>query len=100
MRQGAWSSCHFLKSSGNIFIDLGFTPEEAAILQMRSEIMVDLRKLIKTKKRTQAKAVKIFGVSQSCVSDPISANWEKCSIEILIAPATKAGMRISLKRAQ
>jgi len=58
-------------SSGNVFIDLGFPPEEAAILQMRSELMADLRKFIKAKKLTQAKAAHILGVSQSRVSDLI-----------------------------
>ena len=88
-----------VKSSGNVFLDLGFTPEVAAILQMRSEIMTDLRKFIKTKKLTQAKAADIFGVSQSRVSDLIRGKWEKFSLEMLIALATKAGMHISLKRA-
>ncbi|MBI5741287.1 MAG: XRE family transcriptional regulator [Nitrospirae bacterium] len=88
-----------IKSSGNIFIDLGFPPEEAAILQMRSEIMTDLRKFIKRKKLTQAKAAEILGVSQSRVSDLIRGKWEKFSLEMLISLATKAGMRISLKRA-
>ena len=88
-----------VKSSGNVFLDLGFTPEVAAILQMRSEIMTDLRKFIKTKKLTQAKAADIFGVSQSRVSDLIRGKWEKFSLEMLITLATKAGMRISLKRA-
>lgn len=87
------------KSSGNVFLDLGFPPEEAAILQMRSEIMADLRKFIKTKKLTQAKAAELLGVSQSRVSDLIRGKWEKFSLEMLIALATKAGMRISLKRA-
>jgi predicted XRE-type DNA-binding protein len=87
------------KSSGNIFLDLGFPPEEAAILQMRAEIMADLRKFIATKKLTQAKAAVLFGVSQSRVSDLIRNKWEKFSLEMLIALATKAGMRISLKRA-
>ena len=87
------------KSSGNVFLDLGFPPEEAAILMMRSEIMADLRKFIKNKKLTQAKAADIFGVSQSRVSDLIRGKWEKFSLEMLIALATKAGMRISLKRA-
>ena len=88
-----------VKSSGNVFLDLGFPPEEAAILQMRSDIMVDLRKFIKTKRLTQAKAAGLFGVSQSRVSDLIRGKWEKFSLEMLIALATKAGMRISLKRA-
>ncbi len=87
------------KSSGNVFLDLGFPPEEAAILQMRAEIMADLRKIITTKKLTQAKAAELLGVSQSRVSDLIRGKWEKFSLEMLIALATKAGMRISLKRA-
>ncbi len=88
-----------IKSSGNVFRDLGFPPEEVAILQMRSEIMADIRKFIKNKNLTQAKAADIFGVSQSRVSDLIRGKWEKFSLEMLIAIATKAGMRISLKRA-
>lgn len=88
-----------IKSSGNVFLDLGFPPEEAAILQMRSEIMADLRKFIKNKKLTQARAAAILGVSQSRVSDLIRGKWEKFSLEMLISLATKAGMRISLKRA-
>jgi len=88
-----------VKSSGNVFLDLGFPPEEAAIYVMRSEIMADLRKYIKNKKLTQAKAADIFGVSQSRVSDLIRGKWEKFSLEMLIALATKAGMRISLKKA-
>lgn len=88
-----------VKSSGNVFVDLGYSPEEAAILQMRADLMADLRKYIKTKKLTQANAAEIFGVSQSRVSDLIRGKWEKFSLEMLITLATKAGMRITLKRA-
>ena len=31
------------KSSGNIFVDLGFDPAEATVLQMRANLMSDLR---------------------------------------------------------
>jgi predicted XRE-type DNA-binding protein len=88
-----------VKSSGSVFVDLGFPPEEAAILQMRSELMVDLRKYIEAKKLTQAQAAEIFGVSQSRVSDLVRGKWEKFSLEMLITLATRAGMSISLKRA-
>jgi predicted XRE-type DNA-binding protein len=88
-----------VKSSGNVFIDLGYSPDEAAILQMRADLMVDLRKFIKTKRLTQAKAAEILGVSQSRVSDLIRGKWEKFSLEMLITLATKAGMRVTLKRA-
>jgi predicted XRE-type DNA-binding protein len=84
-------------SSGNVFIDLGYSPDEAAILQMRADLMADLRKFIKAKKLTQAAAAKIFGVSQSRVSDLITGKWEKFSLEMLITLVTKAGMNVTLK---
>jgi hypothetical protein len=36
-------------SSGNVFIDLGYSKDEAAILQMRADLMADIRKFIKIK---------------------------------------------------
>ncbi|WP_353740636.1 helix-turn-helix domain-containing protein [Desulfoferrobacter suflitae] len=58
-----------IDSSGNVFIDLGYSPDEAAILQMRADLMTNLRKFIKANSLTQAKAAGILGVSQSRVSD-------------------------------
>jgi predicted XRE-type DNA-binding protein len=88
-----------VNSSGNVFIDLGYSPDEAAILQMRADLMADLRKFIEAKKLTQAKAAEILGVSQSRVSDLMRGKWERFSLEMLITLATKAGMRVALKRA-
>lgn len=88
-----------LNSSGNVFVDLGFPPDEAAILQMRAELMADLRKLIKARKLTQVKAAEILGVSQSRISDLVRGKWERFSLEMLITLATRAGMHVSLKTA-
>lgn len=88
-----------IKSSGSVFTDLGFSPDEAAILQMRAELMAELRKFIKAKKFTQAKAAALFGVTQSRVSDLMRGKWERFSLEMLITLATKAGMHVSLKTA-
>ena len=88
-----------IKSSGNVFIDLGYSPEEAAILQMRADLMDKLRKFIETKKLTQASAAKILCISQSRVSDLIRGKWERFSLEMLVTLATRAGMHVSLKTA-
>ncbi len=92
-------SKNVVHSSGNVFIDLGYSPDEAAVLQMRADLMADLRKFIKTKKLTQAKAAEILGVSQSRVSDLIRGKWERFSLEMLITLATRVGMRVTLKKA-
>ncbi len=88
-----------LKSSGNVFLDMGYSPDEAAILQMRADLIARLRKVIKAKKLTQAKAAKLLGVSQSRVSDLVRGKWEKFSLEMLITLATRAGLHVSLKTA-
>ena len=88
-----------VNSTGNVFIDLGYSPDEAAILQMRADLMADLRKFIKAKRLTQAKAAEILGVSQSRVSDLTRGKWERFSLEMLITLATKAGMHVTLKKA-
>jgi len=88
-----------VNSSGNIFIDLGYSPDEAAILQMRADLMADLRKFIKAKKLTQAKAAEILGVSQSRVSDLARGKWERFSLEMLITLVTRAGMHVTVKTA-
>jgi predicted XRE-type DNA-binding protein len=66
---------------------------------MRSELMADLRKFIKAKKLTQAKAAQLLGVSQSRVSDLIRGKWERFSLEMLITLATRAGIRVSIETA-
>lgn len=88
-----------VNSSGNVFIGLGYSPDEAAILQMRADLMSDLRKWVKAKRLMQSKAAEILGVSQSRVSDLIRGKWERFSLEMLITLATRAGMRVSLRKA-
>jgi len=74
-----------------------FHRDEAAILQLRADLMADLRKLIKAKKVTRAKAATILGVIQSRVSDLMRGKWERFRLEMLITLATKAGMHVELK---
>jgi predicted XRE-type DNA-binding protein len=88
-----------INSSGNIFVDLRFSPDEVAILQMRAELMAELRKFIEDKKLTQLKAAGMLNISQSRVSDLIRGKWERFSLEMLIILATRAGIHVSLKTA-
>lgn len=88
-----------IESSGNVFADLGYSPDEAAVFQMRADLMAELRRYIKAKKLTQTKSAKILGISQSRVSDLTRGKWEKFSLEMLITLATKAGMHVTLKTA-
>ena len=82
-----------IKSSGNVFIDLGFPPEEAAVLAMRAELMAKLRKLIDEHGWTQQDAAKRLGIAQSRVSDLVRGKWDKFSLDMLVTLAARAGQR-------
>ena len=85
------------KSSGNVFVDLGFDPAEAAVLQMRSNVMSDLRLYIEKQKLTQAEAAKRLGIAQSRVSDLVRGKWDKFSLEMLITLEARLGRTIRVE---
>ena len=84
------------RSSGNVFKDLGFAPEEAAVLTMRAELMASLRNLIAERGWTQAQAAQVLSITQSRVSDLVRGKWEKFSLDMLVTLAARAGQRPSL----
>lgn len=87
------------RSSGNVFTDLGFPPEEAAILAMRADLMAQLRLAVEKRDWTQVEAAKVLGISQSRVSDLMRGKWDKFSLDMLVTLATRAGLHCELKLA-
>ena len=83
-------------SSGNVFVDLGFAPGEAAVLALRADLMARLRLLVESEGWTQAQAAERFGIAQSRVSDLVRGKWEKFSLDMLITLAARAGRKVEL----
>lgn len=86
-------------SSGNVFVDLGFDPGEALILQMRAKLMNDLREYIQESDMTQMQVAEQLGIAQSRVSDLVRGKWEKFSLEMLIILEARAGRQVTLELA-
>lgn len=84
------------RSSGNVFLDLGFESEEAENLRVRSELMMELARLIKRRRLTQNKAAKLFGVTQPRVSDLTRGKIHRFSVDSLIEMLGRAGMRVDV----
>lgn len=87
------------KTSDNIFLELDFEPAEAAVLQMRANLMNDLRLYIETERLTQAEAAERLGIAQSRVSDLVRGKWEKFSLEMLIMLETRLGRTVRVELA-
>ena len=87
-------------STGNVFRDLGFSAKEAENLRLRSELMIEIVRLMKARKLTQTAAAKLFGVSQPRVSDLARGRIDLFSIDTLVGMLTRAGMRVDLRIAR
>jgi predicted XRE-type DNA-binding protein len=84
------------RSSGNVFRDLGFAPQAAENLRLRSELMIQLSRVIKDRELTQARAAKLFDVSQPRISDLVRGQIHRFSVDTLIAMLGHAGVHVSL----
>ncbi len=82
------------RSSGNVFMDLGFPPEEAEHLKIRSSLMIHLRKVIEARGLKQADAAELLGVTQPRVSDLYQGKIHLFSIDTLVDMLAHAGVRI------
>ena len=67
------------------------TPQQAASMRARSELMIALQGWVKTSGNTQAKAAKLFGITQPRMSDMMRGKISLFSMEALMDMATVAG---------
>jgi predicted XRE-type DNA-binding protein len=88
-----------IQSGGNVFADLGFPPEEAAVLSMRADLMAQLRLVLEKSNWTQVEAAQALGISQSRVSDLMRGKWDKFSLDMLVTLAARAGLHCELRLA-
>ena len=82
--------------SGNVFTDLGVPPDEAANLQLRSDLIIKLRKRLATLETTQAEWAAVLGVSQPRVSDLLRAQIDRLSVDTLITLRGRTGAEVRL----
>lgn len=97
MRKKVTMAPKLRRTTGNVFADLGFSAEEAEHLKLRADLMIELTKVIRARGLTQAKAAKLFGVSQPRVSDLMRGKIERFSIDTLVAMLGHAGVHVSLR---
>ncbi len=82
--------------SGNVFLDLGFDPAEAQIMQMRAQVMLGIELKVKALGWTQLQAAKQLGITQPRVSKLLKGVWQDFSLDMLLTLATRAGMHTQL----
>lgn len=87
---------HETPADGNIFLDIGFPPEEAANLKIRSDLMIEIIRTVRGRGLKQKKAAQLFGVSQPRISELMRGRIGEFTIDSLVNMLGHAGIRIDL----
>jgi predicted XRE-type DNA-binding protein len=84
------------RSSGNVFVDLGFDKETAEHLRIRSALMATVRRVIDDAEMTQSEAAKLFNVTQPRISNLMRGKIDLFSVDTLIEMLSRAGVGIEV----
>ena len=89
------------RGSGNVFRDLGFPPEEAQNLLLRSDLMTRIERHVKASGLKKKDAAERQGVTQPRLNDLLKGKIDKFSLDALVNMLGHAGMRVevSVKKA-
>ena len=85
------------RGSGNVFLDIGFSPEEAQNLHLRSELMTRVERYVKRSGTTQTEAARALGITQPRLNDLLRGKIDKFSLDALVNMLGHAGMRVELR---
>ena len=89
----------FEETVGSVFDHLGFTPEEAAELKLKSALARHVRKAIEERRLTQEAAAKRTGLRQPEISRIVNHNFTAMSVSRLFKAAVALGadVEVSIK---
>ncbi len=83
-------------STGNVFRDLGFSKEESEHLIVRADLLIQVQKIIASRRLMQAEAAKLLQVTQPRVSDLLRGRIDLFSTDALIDMLARLGVGVRL----
>ncbi len=81
----------------NVWDALADTPEEAANLTLRSDLMMRIEAIVKKDGWTQAEAAKRCGISQPRINDLLRGRISRFSLDALVNIAAALGRKVKVR---
>ncbi len=85
------------KSSGNVFEDLGFPKDEAAVMQLKTDLKIAIEKQVQSRRLTRKQLVQVLDAQPSQISDLLTGKLSSISIDKLTKYANRLGIAVQLK---
>jgi predicted XRE-type DNA-binding protein len=77
--------------------DLGFTAEEAAILEMKSQLHIEIMRAIRQQKLTPRQLEKVLGVPQPRVSELMNGKISRMKADLLTKYLYRLGREVTME---
>ena len=85
-----------VRSSGNVFRDVGLPEDEAEHLKVRADLLIQIQTALKGRGLTPAATATLLGVTQRRVSDLVRGRIDLFSVDSLIDMLARLGVRVRL----
>jgi len=82
---------------GNVFDDLGFTAEEAAILQLKTQLHIEIMRAIRQQKFSPRQLEKVLGVPQPRVSELVNGKISRMTADLLTKYLYRLDREVTMK---
>ena len=82
---------------GNVFADLGFRSEEAAILRLKTELHLEIMKVIEKRGLTSRELEKLLDVPQPRVSELVNGKISRMTADLLTKYLHRLGREVTVK---
>jgi predicted XRE-type DNA-binding protein len=80
----------------NVWDAIEDSPEEAATMTLRSNVMIAIKDEVLSWNTTQASAARRLAITQPRLNDLLNGKINKFSLDTLLTLATRAGLRVKL----
>ena len=87
----------FEQSSGNVFKDIGFPEAEAERKLLKTDLAIEISRIIAGRKLTQAKTGELLGVDQADVSRLKNGDFDRFSVERLFAFLNRLNRNVEIR---
>jgi predicted XRE-type DNA-binding protein len=84
------------KTFANVWDALSDSPEEAATMKIRSDVMIAINDTVSAWDTTQARAASRLGVTQPRLNDLLQGKINKFSLDALLTLASRAGLKVKI----
>lgn len=84
------------RTFANVWDALSDSPEQAATMKIRSDVMIAIHDAVRAWDTTQAQAASRLGVTQPRLNDLLLGKINKFSLDTLLTLAARAGLKVKI----